>query len=109
MIQKPLSVLEPEFVVRTEKGYRRCSFAEAEGLWLLCPECWDRNNGPVGTHGVLCWRPCVPLSVTPGPGRWEFKGTGMDDLTLVAGSSSVLLQGGCNAHFYVQGGQVKPA
>jgi hypothetical protein len=29
------------------------------------------------------------------------------DITLVAGSSSVLLTGGCQAHFFVRGGQIE--
>ncbi len=33
-------------------------------------------------------------------------GTGIADLTLVAGSSSVALQGGCKAHFFVRDGAI---
>jgi hypothetical protein len=55
---------------------------------------------------VLCWRPRVPQTWPPVPGRWEMLGTGLADLTLVASSSSVLLTEGCRAHFYVQGGQI---
>lgn len=80
---------------------------EADGVFFLCPTCFVANRGPVGTHGVLCWRPRVPAGVDPGPGRWEFHGTGLDDLSLVAGSSSVLLRGGCNAHFFVEAGAIR--
>jgi hypothetical protein len=104
--------LEPEFlVIVDEKTTRRVdSLAEADGVMFLCPKCFEHNQGPVGTHMVICWRPRVPLTRLPGPGRWEFEGTGCNDLTLVAGSSSVLLQSwcrrpGCEAwHGYPEGG-----
>jgi hypothetical protein len=44
--------------------------------------------------------------MSPTPGRWDFQGTGLQDLTLVAGSSSVLLTGGCRAHFFVRDGEI---
>jgi hypothetical protein len=85
-------------------------FAEADGLIMLCPLCFTANKGEVGTHSVICWRPRVPLSKDlVGPGRWEFEGTGLADLTLVAGSSSIKLMGGCNAHFFVRKGQIEMA
>ena len=82
------------------------SLEEADGISFLCPKCFAENGGTKGTHQVLCWRPRVPLDVSPKPGRWEFQGTGYDDLSLVAGSSSVALRGGCNAHFVIQNGEV---
>jgi len=95
-------------VARTEKGWRLVeTVAEADGLELLCPKCWTANAGPVGTHHVLCWSPSVPLDVAPGPGRWNLVGTTIDDLSLVAGSSSVALQGDCNAHFFVKAGEIE--
>lgn len=80
--------------------------AEADGVIFLCPKCFTANGGSVGTHSVICWRPHVPQTEDPKPGRWEFQGTGLADLTLVAGSSSVLLQGGCNAHFFVRASEI---
>lgn len=74
------------------------SFGDADGITFLCPKCRD--------HYVLCWRPRVPPEVSPKPGRWEFQGTGLDDLSLVAVPTSVALLGGCNAHFLVQAGAI---
>jgi hypothetical protein len=78
----------------------------ADGVWFLCPQCFRANGGPAGTHMVICWRPRVPQSRDPRPGRWEFQGAGLADLSLVAGSSSVQLTSACRAHFFVRGGRV---
>jgi hypothetical protein len=86
------------------------SIAEADGVQLLCPKCVITNSGHVGTHSVICWRPRVPLDVCPKPGRWEMLGTGIDDLTLHAGSSSIALTGGgCAAHFFIENGGIRMA
>jgi len=80
---------------------------EADGIMFLCPACFEKNKGAVGTHSVLCWRPHVPVTVDPKPGRWEFRGTGYGDLSLVAGSSSVFLPGSpCKAHFFIKDGVI---
>jgi len=81
---------------------------QADGVIFLCPKCFHDNGGPVGTHSVICWSPAVSQDHVPRPGRWNLVGTAIDDLTLVAGSSSVQLQGGCGAHFFVRGGRVVP-
>lgn len=80
--------------------------AEADGIIFLCPTCYESNGGPKGTHSIICWRPHVPKSVKPGPGRWELIGNTVDDVTLIAGSSSIQIQGGCNAHFFVKEGSI---
>lgn len=124
-----LREIEPEFLQRRiepcHAGASGCSIVsehdkhevrpsvdaidEADGLFFLCPKCFMANSGPVGTHRVLCWRPRVPPDVDPKPGRWEFQGTGFDDLTLVAQSSSILLVGGCGAHFFIERGEIRMA
>jgi hypothetical protein len=80
---------------------------QADALMFLCPKCFMENGGAPRTHRVICNRPRVPLrpGIYVGPGRWEFHGTGFDDLTLVAGSSSILLEGGCQAHFFIRSGE----
>lgn len=81
---------------------------DADGVRFLCPVCFINNgNTSEGTHMMECWRPHVPQSNSlSGPGRWEFVGSGLDDLTLVAGSSSILINGGCNAHFWIRNGEI---
>lgn len=87
------------------------TLAEADGVEFLCPVCFHKNCGRVGTHGVICWFVGkVPDSVAPGPGRWTPEGTGLDDLTFVPGNPakaiSVFLTGeGCKWHGYVRNGE----
>jgi hypothetical protein len=83
------------------------TLAEADGVFFLCPKCFAANNGPVGTHGVICWfEGKVPDDAVPGPGRWNPIGTSLDDLTFVPGkkSHSVALIGGCAWHGFVASG-----
>ena len=104
----PLSRLEPQFLKL--QGTKLWTYTEdikeADGICFLCPVCFMTNDGPIGTHSVICWQPKVPPDLGPKPGRWLFNGTGYDDLMLVAGSSSIKLNGGCNAHFFIRDGQV---
>lgn len=106
-----LTDLEPRFLKRSGETWHNVeALADADGIIFLCPACFEKNKGPVGTHSVLCWRPCVPAGITPGPGRWEFQGSGYADLTLVAGSSSVSLETApCRAHFLVTNGEIRNA
>lgn len=89
--------------------YRRVLKLEgADGLILLCPKCFEAKSGKVGTHSIICWQPHVPQTMHPKPGRWAFEGSSLDDLTLVAGSSSILLTSGCGAHFWIRNGHAVP-
>lgn len=109
----PLAELCPRLlkIVVAGKEYQDVDhLAAAQGLFLLCPKCFHENNGPVGTHACICWflDRGVSSDEDPKPGRWTPVGTGLADLTLEAGSSSVKLTGdGCGAHFYVRRGQVE--
>lgn len=79
----------------------------ADGIEFLCPVCFKANGGKVGTHSSICWRPHVPQTVNPKPGRWEFRGTGYEDITLYARSSSVFLTTApCKAHFHITNGDI---
>lgn len=102
--------LEPHFLkLKTPTSWMRVdSIEEADGVLFLCPKCFQQDPvGPIGTHSIICWRPRVSQDVSPKPGRWEFTGTGYADLSLVAGSSSVLLTSGCRAHFFVRAGRIE--
>lgn len=106
-----LTDLDPKFLRREPRDGREVhafeeDIAKADGVMFLCPLCFGANGGPAGTHSVICWSPKVPADVDPKPGRWNLVGSGLEDLTLVAGSSSVALRGGCNAHFFVRGGEI---
>jgi len=97
------------------------SIDQAQGVRFLCPLCFHRNDGPRGTHSVICWSRSkgVPEHVKPKPGRWKMVGTGLHDLTLHGDpgpdgfvqnmARSVLLNGGCGWHGYVTGGLVTAA
>lgn len=111
-----LRVLEARFVRRQGAGYHiEPTIESADGISFVCPLCWlafkpeaHGKDGPQivrGVHSVLCWRPRVPAGIDPGPGRWEMQGTGISDVTLVAGSSSIHLLAGCGWHGYVQNGE----
>lgn len=103
-----LADLDACLLRRVPGGHRtdETSVAAADGVMFLCPVCFRTNGGPVGTHSVICWSPKVPPDVDPKPGRWNLVGSSLADLSLVAGSSSVALRGGCNAHFFVRAGEI---
>lgn len=101
--------LEPKFLrMVDERTWDTLAPMEGcDGIEFLCPKCFEANKGPVGTHMIICWKPHVAAHIYPAPGRWDIRGTSIDDLSLVAGSSSVSLQGGCNAHFFVENGVIQ--
>jgi hypothetical protein len=115
-----LTDLEPEFLTwyvedgRIYHGHVR-TIGEAQGVMFLCPKCFAANNGPVGTHRVICWSRSrgVPDDANPQPGRWALDGTGLDDLTLNGDppgqARSVQLLGGCNWHGHITNGEVTNA
>ena len=83
--------------------------ADCHGLHFLCPVCWIKNSGPVGTHAIHCLTPAAPADMRPLPGRWEIVGDTFDTLSLIganSGSDSVLLTGGCRAHFHIRKGAI---
>lgn len=100
--------LDANFIRLSPTGWQRVdTLAAAQGIEFLCPKCYKQNDGPVGTHRVLCWFAGrdVPPETRPLPGRWNPSGTCMADLTFVGpGAASVLLEGGCGWHGFVKNG-----
>ena len=86
-----------------DKFERVDSIHDAQGVLFRCPVC--EGEGKRGHH-VICWNPSVPQDVPPRPGRWSLVGTGVGDLSLVAGSSSIQLETGCAAHFWISNGEI---
>lgn len=104
-----LSELDPRFLKRIDDAHfeELDSMAGADGVEFLCPVCFQKNGGPVGTHSIICWEPRVPQTTSPVPGRWRMSG-GRESLTLTGDrSSSVLLSTApCKAHFFVTAGEI---
>lgn len=105
--------LEPVFLKITDERHFHhgddVTIENCDGVQFLCPTCFKNNSGPVGTHSIICWKPHVPQTFSPTPGRWGMRGTGLGDLTLFGSnsSSSVYLTGpGCGSHFHVTDGNV---
>jgi hypothetical protein len=105
-----LTDLEAMFLrVESETSFRVVpSLSEAHGVIFLCPKCFAKNGGNVGTHCVVCWFTDrgVPDVLYPRPGRWAVSGAGLKDLTLVP---SVHLTGpdGCGWHGFVTNGKAQ--
>jgi len=81
------------------------AFADAHGVSFLCPGCFAKNGGAVGTHWiVVCFAGRdVPPDFLPGIHRWAFSGERIDNLTV---TPSVLVGGGCAWHGFVQNGAI---
>lgn len=108
MVQLTLRELDAHFVKHDDERSFHCvdNLLEADGIMFLCPVCFAAKGSDVGVHSIVCWEPSVPRERSPGPGRWTMQGTGLDDLTLVASSSSIKLESGCRAHFHVRNGEI---
>ena len=107
-----LTELDPEWVRLTETpGTRRrggeVDITTAQGMIFLCPTCFQKNGGPVGTHSVLTWfrDRGVPDHEEPGPGRWAVTGTGFEDITL-SPSIDISSNGDGEWHGFIQNGGV---
>jgi hypothetical protein len=85
-------------------------FAEAQGIQFLCPLCFAKNNGPVGTHG--CDVTFADRGVPDQMGshnkdgqavRWTVSGDAFENLTT---TPSILLEGGCAWHGFITNGAI---
>lgn len=106
-----LTELHPKFLkIKDERTYSITDeLIGCDGVDFLCPVCFAANgNSSKGTHSIICWQPHVPQTHHPIPGRWNFQGTCYEDLTLVAGSSSIFLtEADCKAHFFIRNGNIE--
>ena len=97
-----------EYLVRVD------ALAEAQGIKCLCPSCFLRNNGAVGTHwleisfsgrGVKDHQ--GSRNREGGPSRWDVSGTGYQNLSM---RPSVLIDPalpGCPGwHGFITNGEV---
>jgi len=74
----------------TVRGYRHVeTLAEADGVWFLCPKCYVKNGGVLGTHMIAIGfadRDCLPGSYSQDRNgvdtRWNVSGADIDSLTL---------------------------
>lgn len=122
-----LADLEPQFVRYETKiewrtfvdGRRQgpveysifCEFQQAQGIQFLCPACFQKNNGAVGTHWVavtFAERGATDSQGSHGkdgsPTRWSVSGDSYSNLSL---TPSILLDGGCNWHGWVKNGEIQ--
>ena len=110
-----LSELEPAFVRYEGEKITRTEgvpLADAQGIWFLCPLCFAKNKGNVGTHFVEVSfeeRGVLPAQGSHGtdgkPTRWKMTGTDFADLTL---TPSLKLEGGCAWHGFITKGAITP-
>jgi hypothetical protein len=76
-----LTALEPQFVKQEGKGFLHVdSLEQAQGILFLCPFCYQKNGGDIGTHSVLVW--FRNRGVIDEEHEWIVSGTGYNDLTL---------------------------
>ena len=96
----------PQQVVR-----RVDNFADAQGIWFLCPVCFQKNEGAVGTHSCEVTFEGRGAKDDEGshtlegaPSRWAVTGSTFEDLST---HPSIFLNGpGCGWHGYITNGEV---
>lgn len=89
------------------------SLREADAVRFLCPRCLSANGGPRGTHPIridfadravpddFCNKNSDGKAV-----RWRVSGSSLEDITL---APSILIQGHCCWHGFVENGQTRDA
>lgn len=88
-----------------------CDLAEAQGISLLCPKCFQQNGGDVGTHWIEVTFTNRGASDDQGshgkdgrPTRWNVSGDCFENLTLIP---SIKLESGCDWHGFITGGEIR--
>lgn len=86
--------LEPRFVKHTLVEDTKIdvhvnTLSESTGIFFLCPVCYIKNNGPIGTHGIIVTFQDRGVPDELGshnkdgkPTRWGVSGNDYNDLTL---------------------------
>lgn len=88
------------------------TLSDADGIQFLCPLCFLKNNGPIGTHEVHVYfhgrgaPPHIGLNSEGKTARWEVMGNDFLDLTL---SPSIWIKSGCQWHGYIRHGVAENA
>lgn len=75
----------------------------ANGVTFLCPGCFQKNNGPVGTHTIVVWNKRCPDDISKV--KWDFTGDTLDSLTITP-SIDTRTTPTCSAHFWVKHGHI---
>ena len=85
------------------------TLAEAQGIRFLCPLCFKKNCGVVGTHGVDVSFSGRGVPDGAGshnaaglPSRWGVTGASFEDLTMTPS----ILTSGCGWHGFVNNGEI---
>lgn len=99
-------------------AYRKVDTLDmADGIRFLCPACWQKNSGPVGTHVVMvgfinCPPKAYSLDFDGNHVAWHAHGTGYDDLVLTPSINlddpRYIEVGGCRWHGFVGSNGVPP-
>lgn len=87
-----LTDLEPQFIryETSDHEYLRHvdTLTEAQGIQFLCPVCFVKNSGPIGTHAIEVSFSGRGVADHQGshnregkPSRWSVNGTGYDNLS----------------------------
>lgn len=86
--------------------------ADADQVSFLCPACFAKNNGPVGTHHVMVTFANRTVPDEAGsrgkdgkPTRWSVSGNSLRDLVL---TPSIQIHGPCNWHGFVGSSGIPP-
>lgn len=83
---------------------------EAQGIQLLCPKCYLKNKGKVGTHLIQVTFAGRGVLDSQGahnskgnPARWKVFGSTIADLST---DPSILIEGSCAWHGWIRNGEV---
>lgn len=92
--------------------------ADADHIMFLCPACFAKNNGSIGTHSVMATFAGRSVPDEAGthdhegkPSRWNVSGASLDDLVLTPSillDASRKVEEGCHWHGFVGSSGIPP-